>query len=178
MMSNLVKIFSVLFFLWQLFFGDDWLAFLCRFGVFLTIVVWLVKECTKYKNKQAEAQNSYDQQGQVAKENTKSAVCQAAAMGVAGAALGAMAEAGDGANKDSLQSPEAHTMDTEAGLAAQEDGAWEDGDVEMMDGPYGRAPFGGVIWDDEYSIDELIFKNGVYYYNEHSEEWEEDDEDA
>ncbi|MGM9570285.1 MAG: hypothetical protein ACI3XC_09445 [Phascolarctobacterium sp.] len=54
----------------------------------------------------------------------------------------------------------------------------EDNDVEMMDGPYGRAPYGGVIWDDEYSIDELIFKNGVYYYNEHSEEWEEDDEDA
>ena len=48
----------------------------------------------------------------------------------------------------------------------------------MMDGLYGRAPYGGVIWDDEYSMDELIFKNGVYYYNEHSEEWEEDDEDA
>ena len=50
--------------------------------------------------------------------------------------------------------------------------------MEMMDGPYGRAPFGGVIWDDEYTIDELIFKNGVYYYNQNSEEWEEDDEDA
>lgn len=51
-------------------------------------------------------------------------------------------------------------------------------DVEMMDGPYGRAPYGGVIWDDEYSIDEIIYKDGVYYYNENSEEWEEDDEDA
>ena len=28
------------------------------------------------------------------------------------------------------------------------------------------------------SYDELIFKNGVYYYNKNSEEWEEDDEDA
>ena len=36
----------------------------------------------------------------------------------------------------------------------------------------------GVIWDDEYTIDELIFKNGVYYYNQNSEEWEEDDEKA
>ena len=26
------------------------------------------------------------------------------------------------------------------------------------------------------SYDELIFKNGVYYYNQNSEEWEEDDE--
>lgn len=51
-------------------------------------------------------------------------------------------------------------------------------DVEMMDGPFGRAPYGGVIWDDEYSIDEIIYKDGVYYYNENSEEWEEDDEDA
>ena len=28
------------------------------------------------------------------------------------------------------------------------------------------------------SYDELIFKNGVYYYNQNSEEWAEDDEDA
>lgn len=55
---------------------------------------------------------------------------------------------------------------------------WEASDVEMMDGPYGRAPYGGVIWDDEYTIDELIFKDGVYYYNQNSEEWEEDDEDS
>ena len=41
-----------------------------------------------------------------------------------------------------------------------------------------NLPLGGVIWDDEYTIDELIFKNGVYYYNQNSEEWEEDDEDA
>ena len=27
-------------------------------------------------------------------------------------------------------------------------------------------------------IDELIFKNGVYYYNQNSEEWEADDKDA
>ena len=36
----------------------------------------------------------------------------------------------------------------------------------------------GVIWDDEYTIDGLTFKNGVYYYNQNSEEWEEDDEDS
>ena len=28
------------------------------------------------------------------------------------------------------------------------------------------------------SYDELIFKNEVYYYNQNSEEWEEDDEKA
>ena len=28
------------------------------------------------------------------------------------------------------------------------------------------------------SYDELIFKNGVYYYNQNSEEWEGDDEQA
>ena len=28
------------------------------------------------------------------------------------------------------------------------------------------------------SYDELIFKNRVYYYNQNSEEWEEDDEKA
>ena len=28
------------------------------------------------------------------------------------------------------------------------------------------------------SYDELIFKNGVYYYNQNREEWEEDDEMA
>lgn len=38
-------------------------------------------------------------------------------------------------------------------------------------------PYGGVIWDDEYTIDELIYKNGKYYINENSEEWEEDEED-
>ena len=28
------------------------------------------------------------------------------------------------------------------------------------------------------SYDELIFKNGVYYYNQNSEKWEGDDEKA
>ena len=28
------------------------------------------------------------------------------------------------------------------------------------------------------SYDELIFKNGVYYYNQNSDEWEEADEKA
>lgn len=37
-------------------------------------------------------------------------------------------------------------------------------------------PYGGVIWDDEYTIDELIYKDGKYYINENSEEWEEDEE--
>ncbi|MGM9528457.1 MAG: hypothetical protein ACI3XH_00440 [Phascolarctobacterium sp.] len=62
--------------------------------------------------------------------------------------------------------------------AEQEDVRYPDSEVHMMDGPYGRAPFGGVIWDKEYTIDEIIFKDGVYYYNQHSEEWEEDDEEA
>ncbi|WP_299448508.1 hypothetical protein [uncultured Phascolarctobacterium sp.] len=46
---------------------------------------------------------------------------------------------------------------------------------DIIDGPYGPAPYGGVIWD-KYTIDELIYKDGIYYYNENSEEWEEDEE--
>ena len=41
-----------------------------------------------------------------------------------------------------------------------------------------KITIAGVIRDDVYTIDELIFKNGVYYYNQNSEEWEEDDEKA
>ena len=48
----------------------------------------------------------------------------------------------------------------------------------MKDKFMDKITIGGVIWDDEYTIDELIFKNGVYYYNQNSEEWEEDDEKA
>ena len=81
-------------------------------------------------------------------------------------------------NKEAVQKTKADAMDSEVHDTAQGNSKWVGSEVEMMDGPYGRAPFGGVIWDKNYSIDELIFKNGVYYYNEHSEEWEEDDEDA
>ena len=35
-----------------------------------------------------------------------------------------------------------------------------------------------LLGEVETPIDELIFKNGVYYYNQNSEEWEEDDEKA
>ena len=81
-------------------------------------------------------------------------------------------------NKEAVQGTKADAKDSVAHAAQQEGSKWVGSEVEMMDGPYGRAPFGGVIWDDEYTIDELIFKNGVYYYNQNSEEWEEDDEDA
>ena len=81
-------------------------------------------------------------------------------------------------NKEAVQKTKADAMDSEVHDTAQGNSKWVGSEVEMMDGPYGRAPFGGVIWDKNYSIDELIFKNGVYYYNEHSEEWEEDDENA
>ena len=81
-------------------------------------------------------------------------------------------------NKEAAQETKADAMDGEVHETTQEDSKWEASDVEMMDGPYGRAPYGGVIWDDEYTIDELIFKDGVYYYNQNSEEWEEDDEKA
>ena len=81
-------------------------------------------------------------------------------------------------NKEAVQGTKADAKDSAAHAAQQEGSKWVGSEVEMMDGPYGRAPFGGVIWDDEYTIDELIFKNGVYYYNQNSEEWEEDDEKA
>ena len=177
-MKVLVDIICVLFFLWQLFFGDDWLAFLIRFGVFVAVVIWLVKECTKYKNKQAEAKRLNERQEQVARDNAAGVANRAAAVGVTGAALGSMAGAVAGNEKYAVQGNDDNTVDGGVNAAVQEDGTLEDDAVEMMDGPYGRAPYGGVIWDDEYSIYELIFKNGVYYYNEHSEEWEEDDEDA
>ena len=81
-------------------------------------------------------------------------------------------------NKEAAQETKADAMDGEVHDTTKGDSKWTGSEVEMMDVPYGRAPFGGVIWDDEYTIDELIFKNGVYYYNQNSEEWEEDDEDA
>ena len=81
-------------------------------------------------------------------------------------------------NKEAVQETKADAKDSVAHAAQQEGSKWVGSEVEMMDGPYGRAPFGGVVWDDEYTIDELIFKNGVYYYNQNSEEWEEDDEKA
>ena len=84
----------------------------------------------------------------------------------------------DAVNKEAVQETKADAMDGEVHETTQEDSKWEASEVEMMDGPYGRAPYGGVIWNDEYTIDELIFKDGVYYYNQNSEEWEEDDEDS
>ena len=81
-------------------------------------------------------------------------------------------------NKAAAQETKADAMDSGVHGATQGDSRRTGSEVEMMDGPYGRAPFGGVIWDAEYTIDELIFKNGVYYYNQNSEEWEEDDEKA
>ena len=81
-------------------------------------------------------------------------------------------------NKEAVQETKSDDMDGEVHDTTQGDSKWESSEVEMMDGPYGRAPYGGVIWDDEYTIDELIFKDGVYYYNQNSEEWEEDDEDS
>ena len=81
-------------------------------------------------------------------------------------------------NQEAVQETKADNKDSVVHAATQGNSKWIESEVEMMDGPYGRAPFGGVIWDDEYTIDELIFKNGVYYYNQNSEEWEEDDEKA
>lgn len=159
-MSTLVNIICVLFFFWQIIFGEGISAFFCRLLVIGCMVYWIVALFHLNKKDQEQAKPLEEQQA--VKDNCESTVGKAAATMAAGAALGGMASAVSGAEKD----------------AVQENGICDDTDVEMMDGPYGRAPYGGVIWDDEYSIDELIFKNGVYYYNEHSEEWEEDDEDA
>ena len=65
-------------------------------------------------------------------------------------------------NKEAVQETKADAMDGEVHETTQEDSKWEASDVEMMDGPYGRAPYGGVIWDDEYTIDELIFNCLLY----------------
>lgn len=46
---------------------------------------------------------------------------------------------------------------------------------DIIDGPFGPAPYSGVI-GNQYTIDELNYKDGVYYYNENSEEWKEDEE--
>lgn len=127
----------------------------------IVYVVYVLVALFRLKKKEQEQAKPLEEQQDV-KDNRESTVGKAAAQMNAGAALGGIARAVSGTEKN----------------AVQENGICDDTDVEMMDGPYGRAPYGGVIWDDEYSIDELIFKNGVYYYNEHSEEWEEDDEDA
>lgn len=49
---------------------------------------------------------------------------------------------------------------------------------DILAGEDEPKPYGGIIWDDEYTIDELIYKesDGTYYINENSEEWEEDEE--
>ena len=149
-----------MFFLWQLFFGEGWFAVFCRLLAIGCIVYLLF--AIFHLNKKEQEQAKLVKEQQAVKDDSESTVDKAAAAMAVGAALGGMASAVSGAEKD----------------AVQENGICEDTDVEMMDGPYDRAPYGGVIWDEEYSIDELIFKNGVYYYNEHSKEWEEDDENA
>ena len=145
-MQNIFNIICVLFFLWQLFFGEGWATVFCRLLVGGCVVYWLV---SKYRlNKQEQEQAKLGQQ-------------QPAAV-----------------NKAAAQETKADAMDSGVHDTTQGDSKRTGSEVEMMDGPYGRAPFGGVIWDAEYTIDELIFKNGVYYYNQNSEEWEEDDEKA
>ena len=145
-MQNIFNIICVLFFLWQLFFGEGWAPVFCRVLVGGCVVYWLV--CKYRLNKQEQEQVKLGEQQPVA------------------------------VNKEAVQKTKADAMDSEVHDTAQGNSKWVGSEVEMMDGPYGRAPFGGVIWDKNYSIDELIFKDGVYYYNENSEEWEEDDENA
>ena len=142
--QNIFNIICVLFFLWQLFFGEGWATVFCRLLVGGCVVYWLV--CKYRLNKQKLAKLGQQQPAAV--------------------------------NKAAAQEMKADAMDSGVHGATQGDSKWVGSEVEMMDGPYGRAPFGGVICDDEYTIDELIFKNGVYYYNQNSEEWEEDDEKA
>lgn len=145
-MKSFFNIICVLFFLWQLFFGQGWAAVFCRLLVGGCVVYWLV---SKYRlNKQVQ------EQAKLGKERPAAV------------------------NQEAVQEKKADAKDSAVHETAQGDSKWVGSEVEMMDGPYGCAPFGGVIWDDEYTIDELIFKNGVYYYNQNSEEWEEDDEKA
>ena len=144
--KTLFNIICVLFFLWQLFFGEGWDTVFCRLLVGGCVVYWLVRKYRLNKQEQEQAKLAKQQSATV--------------------------------NKEAVQEPKADATDHEVHATTQEGSEWVESEVEMMDGPYGCAPFGGVIWDDEYTIDELIFKNGVYYYNQNSEEWEEDDEKA
>ena len=145
-MKNIFNIICVLFFLWQLFFGEGGAPVFCRLLVGGCVVYWLV--CKYRLNKQEQ------EQAKLGKQQS------------------------DAVNKEAVQETKADAMNGEVHDTTHVDSKWEASDVEMMDGPYGRAPYGGVIWDDEYTIDEIIFKDGVYYYNQNSEEWEEDDEDS
>ena len=145
-MKNIFNIFCVLFFLWQLFFGEGWTTVFCRLLVFGCVVYWLVSEYRVDKQEQEQAKLGQQQPAAV--------------------------------NKAAAQETKVDAMDSGVHDATQGVSKRIGSEVEMMDGPYGRAPFGGVIWDKNHSIDELIFKDGVYYYNENSEEWEEDDEKA
>ena len=115
-MQNIFNIICVLFFLWQLFFGEDWATVFCRLLVSGCVVYWLV---SKYRfNKQEQ------EQAKLGKE-------QAAAV-----------------NQEAVQGTKADAKDSVVHAAQQGDSKWVGSEVEMMDGPYGRAPFGGVIWDD------------------------------
>ena len=126
-MQNIFNIICVLFFLWQLFFGEGWATVFCRLLVGGCVVYWLVNKYRLNKQKQEQAK------------------------------LGKEQPAAD--NKEVVQGTKADAKDGEEHAATQEDSKWTGSEVEMMDGPYGRAPFGGVIWDDEYTIDELILKD-------------------
>ena len=53
-MQNIFNIICVLFFLWQLFFGEGWAAVFCRFLVGGCVVYWLV--CKYRLNKQEQEQ--------------------------------------------------------------------------------------------------------------------------
>ena len=145
-MQNIFNIICVLFFLWQLFFGEGWATVFCRLLVGGCVVYWLVSKYGLNKQEQEQAKLGKEQPAAV--------------------------------NQEAVQEKKADAEDRVAHAAQQEGSKWTGSEVEMMDGPYGLAPFGGVIWDKNHSIDELIFKDGVYYYNENSEEWEEDDEKA
>ena len=48
-------------------------------------------------------------------------------------------------NKEAVQGTKADAKDSVVHAAQQGDSKWVGSEVEMMDGPYGRAPFGGVI---------------------------------
>ena len=59
-MKNIINIICVLFFLWQLFFGEGWATVFCRLLVGGCVVYWLVSKYILNKQEQEQEKHSLD----------------------------------------------------------------------------------------------------------------------
>ena len=67
-MQNIFNIICVLFFLWQLFFGEGWATVFCRLLVGGCVVYWLVSKYRLNKQEQEQAKLGEEQPAAVNKE--------------------------------------------------------------------------------------------------------------